>query len=66
MLKKNVGNFDRIARVVIGAALLIAYFVMDNASPFLLVGIIPLATGLMSTCPIYTIFGIGTCPLNKD
>ncbi len=66
MLKKNIGNLDRIARVVIGAALLIAYFVMDNASPFLLVGIIPLATGLMSSCPLYSIFGMSTCPMNDD
>ncbi len=65
MLKKNVGNLDRILRIVVGAALLIAYFTMENASPFLLVGIIPLATGLMSSCPLYTILGLKTCPM-KD
>jgi hypothetical protein len=65
MLKKNVGNLDRILRVVIGAALIIAYFVMENASPFLLIGIVPLATGLMSSCPAYTLLGLKTCPM-KD
>jgi hypothetical protein len=65
MLKKNVGGIDRILRVVIGAALIIAYFVMENASPFLLIGIIPLVTGLMSSCPLYTILGLKTCPM-KD
>lgn len=65
MFKKNVGNLDRILRVVVGLALLIAYFTMENASPFLLIGIVPLATGLMSSCPAYTLLGIKTCPM-KD
>jgi len=65
MLKKNVGNLDRILRVVVGLALIIAYFAIENASPFLLIGIIPLATGLMSSCPIYTVLGLRTCPM-KD
>ncbi|WP_428543003.1 YgaP family membrane protein [Profundibacter sp.] len=65
MLKKNVGNIDRIIRFVVGAALIIAYFVMDNASPWLLIGIIPLAISLMSSCPAYTLLGLNTCPL-KD
>ncbi len=66
MLKKNIGNLDRIIRFVVGAALLIAYFVMDNASPWLLIGIIPLATSLMSSCPAYTLLGLNTCPLKKQ
>jgi len=65
MLKKNVGNIDRIIRFVVGAALIIAYFVMDNASPWLLIGIIPLATSLMSSCPAYTLLGLNTCPLKE-
>lgn len=66
MLKKNVGSIDRILRVIIGAALLIAYFTMENASPFLLIGIIPLATGLLSSCPLYSILGFNTCPLKNS
>ena len=65
MLKKNIGNLDRIIRFIVGAALVIAYFVMDNASPWLLIGIIPLVTSLMSSCPAYTLLGLNTCPL-KD
>ena len=66
MLKKNIGGIDRILRVLIGAALLIAFFVMENASPFLLIGIIPLATGLLSSCPLYTILGLKTCPMKNS
>jgi len=65
MFKKNVGSLDRILRVVVGLALIIAYFAIENASPFLLIGIVPLATGLMSSCPAYTLLGLKTCPM-KD
>jgi hypothetical protein len=30
-----------------------------------LIGIVPLATGLMSTCPLYSILGLSTCPMKK-
>ena len=66
MLKKNVGGIDRILRLVVGAALIIAYFMMENASPFLLIGIIPLATGLISSCPLYSIIGLKTCKTCDD
>ena len=65
MFKKNEGNIDRILRVVVGLALVIAYFTSATASPWLLVGIIPLATGLLGSCPIYSILGVSTCPM-KD
>ena len=32
---------------------------------FLLIGIVPLATGLMGSCPAYSIFGISTCKLKS-
>ena len=65
MLKKNVGNLDRILRVVVGLALVITYFVAENPSIFLLIGIVPLVTGLMGSCPAYSLLGIKTCPM-KD
>jgi len=68
MLKKNVGTIDRVVRVVLGIVLLAGYFVYPDATyrwAFLL-GIIPLVTGLVSSCPIYSILGISTCPLKKN
>lgn len=67
MSKKNVGKTDRILRIVVGVALLAGFFLnRDGAYSWLyLIGIIPLATGLMSSCPLYSIFGISTCPLKK-
>ncbi|RYG92040.1 DUF2892 domain-containing protein [Loktanella sp. IMCC34160] len=67
MLKKNEGNIDRILRVVLGAALILGYFMnSDGAYSWLyLLGIIPLVTGLIGSCPIYTMLGISTCPMKK-
>lgn len=67
MFKTNVGGIDRIARIVIGIALLAGFFLnRDGAYSWLyLIGIVPLATGLMQTCPLYSIFGISTCPMKK-
>lgn len=60
---KNVGSIDRILRVVIGALLILG--ALMGYGWWMWIGVIPLATGLMSTCPLYSIFGFSTCPLNK-
>lgn len=67
MLKKNVGSVERIIRLVVGVAAIIAFFMLPDASYryWLLIGIVPLATGLMSSCPLYTIFGISTCKMKS-
>jgi hypothetical protein len=67
MLKKNVGSIDRALRVLLGLALLAGFFLdSDGAYRWLyLIGIVPLVTGLMSSCPLYSIFGLSTCPMKK-
>ncbi len=67
MFKTNVGSVDRILRIVAGLVLLSLYVLFPNASwrMFALIGIVPLLTGLMSTCPLYSILGISTCPLKQ-
>ena len=65
MLKKNVGGIDRIARIVVGLALIAGFFLNADASMrwLYLIGIVPLATGLMSSCPLYSVLGLSTCPM---
>ena len=67
MFKTNEGSIDRILRVVIGAALILGFFLnRDGAYSWLyLIGIVPLVTGLIGTCPLYSIFGISTCKMKK-
>lgn len=67
MLKKNVGSLDRTLRIIVGLGLLAGFFLNPDAAYrwLYLIGLIPLVTGLMSSCPLYTIFGLRTCPLKK-
>lgn len=58
----NIGNVDRILRVVVGALLLSLLLVDGNARWFGLVGLVPLATGLIGMCPLYTVFRFNTHP----
>jgi hypothetical protein len=67
MFRKNEGTVDRALRIVAGLALLAAFFAMPEASYrwAFLIGIVPLATGLMGSCPLYSILGISTCPVKR-
>ena len=68
MLKTNVGNMDRVFRVVLGAALLVAWYLLPGMSyrwVLIVLGVVALATGLMKSCPIYSVLGISTSPLKK-
>jgi hypothetical protein len=66
----NVGNFDRLARLVIGA-LLVAWpwfgngMMMTTGGPLrwigLIAGIVLIVTALMGTCPLYRLMGVNTC-----
>ncbi|PIE12782.1 MAG: hypothetical protein CSA70_08735 [Rhodobacterales bacterium] len=62
-MAKNVGGIDRILRVVVGALLILGALMGYGA--WMWVGVVPLVTGLLSTCPIYSILGMSTCPLKK-
>lgn len=68
MFTTNEGNVDRMVRVVIGAALLVWFF-MDQGTGFWhyakLIGIMPLLTGLTGKCPAYSVLGISTCPARR-
>lgn len=64
LLRNNEGTADRVFRVVLGAGLLSLVFVGPQ-SAWGWLGIVPLATGLIGTCPIYTMFGLSTCPLTS-
>lgn len=67
MFAKNVGSIDRILRIIVGLVVLSLFFIYPDASwrYWTLIGIVPLLTGLFSTCPLYSIFGMSTCPMKK-
>ncbi|MEM5476903.1 DUF2892 domain-containing protein [Pacificibacter sp. AS14] len=67
MFSKNVGKIDRIIRIVVGVALLAGFVLNADASYrwLYLIGIVPLATGLMNSCALYSLIGINTCNIKK-
>lgn len=64
MFKSNVGNIDRILRVVIGLAL-IAMTLMGTIGVWGWIGVVPVLTAALGTCPAYTLLGMSTCPMKK-
>ena len=69
MFKQNVGGMDRVLRVVLGIAMVvIGLFVLKGTMGTVvgIVGLIPLATGLVGFCPLYLGFrsksGVKTQP----
>ena len=65
----NVGSFDRIARIVVGAIMIALPYLYTStlwASPFwrwaiLLIGLVLVATALVRFCPLYRLIGVNTC-----
>ena len=61
---KNVGTVDKVIRIILGLVLLALVFVGPQ-TPWGWIGIIPLVTGLIGFCPLYSVLGINTCPTKK-
>lgn len=60
MISRNEGSLDRGLRILVGLALL-ASAVTGHLGPWAYIGVLPLATGLLGWCPLYTALGIKTC-----
>ena len=68
-MRLNIGRADRIIRLLVAAAVLIAWYqkmITGTAGVILLViaGVFVL-TSLLGSCPLYTLFGINTCSRKK-
>lgn len=61
ILPRNEHRVDRALRVLLGLGLLSLVF-LGPQTPWGLVGLVPLITGLVGSCPVYSLLGIGTCP----
>ena len=57
----NEGTIDRGLRIIIGSAL-VALMFYGPKTYWGLLGLVPLVTGIVGTCPLYSIVGIHTCP----
>lgn len=63
LVSTNVGTIDRVLRIFAGLALiaLALGYVPNYQSAWGWIGVIPLVTGLVGTCPVYSLFGMNTC-----
>lgn len=62
----NVGVADRVARIVVGVAL-VAFALYGQADYAWIgwIGVVPLLTAALGWCPLYSMLGVRTCPM-KD
>lgn len=61
LLPGNQAPLDRVFRIVLGLALL-ALTLRGSGFFWGFIGVVPLLTGIVGSCPAYTLFGISTCP----
>lgn len=66
-MAQNVGTIDRIARIVLGLALIafaLGLFAPGTGYNWLgWVGVVPLLTAFAGFCPAYRLFGLSSCPI---
>lgn len=63
-MTRNEGTIDRALRIILGLVLISLVFVGPQTA-WGWVGIVPLVTGALGTCPLYSALGINTCSIAK-
>ena len=61
---RNEHTADRVIRVLAGIALLSLVWIGPQ-TPWGWLGLVPLVTGMIGSCPIYRLLGISTCSIGK-
>jgi hypothetical protein len=56
---QNIGSLDRILRITVGV-ILISLTALQLIGLWGWIGIVPLATGLLRNCPLYTVLGLSS------
>ena len=70
-MKKNVGSIDRIIRLV-AAAIIVGLLATKSVAISSILGIVLTivavvfgGTALVSSCPLYSLVGLSTCPIDN-
>ncbi|MGP1356633.1 YgaP family membrane protein [Roseicyclus sp.] len=63
-MTRNEGTLDRALRIIAGLVLISLVFIGPQ-TPWGWIGVVPLVTGLVGMCPLYSILGINTCPMKR-
>ena len=63
-MKANVGNIDRVLRIVAGLVL-VALAATGTIGAWGWIGVVPIVTGAFRFCPLYSVLGLNTCPAGE-
>lgn len=63
-MKKNIGQLDRVARIIIGA-LAIGFGIFQSSGFLILIGAFSIFEALVGWCAFYQIIGVNTCPVKQ-
>ncbi len=68
-MKKNMGNIDKVVRIVLAIVFAALYFTNTVTGTFgmvlLILGAVFVLTSLVNFCPLYAIVGLNTCSVKK-
>ncbi|MBX7093394.1 MAG: DUF2892 domain-containing protein [Flavobacteriales bacterium] len=68
-MKQNVGNIDRVVRILVAVVFAVLYFTHSVEGTLglvlLILGAVFALTALVGFCPLYLPFGISTCKTKK-
>ena len=71
IMKKNMGNIDRIIRLIVAVVIAVLFFtgVISISSTLGIILAVVAAiftfTALVSSCPLYSLVGLSTCPIDS-
>ena len=66
IMTRNVGSLNRGLRVIIGLALLGFALMSGHQYAWIgWIGVVPLLTAAVGSCPLYSMFGMSTCPAKR-
>jgi hypothetical protein len=64
-MKANVGGLDKWARITVGA-LGVGLALTGAVSPWFYLAAIPMLSGIVGHCPMYSLIGVSTCPMARS
>jgi len=68
-MKKNLGNADRVIRLILAVIFGVLYFTGTVSGTLglvlMILGVVFVLTSLVSFCPLYAIVGLNTCSTKK-